>query len=251
MLRTSGLFVALSPADLDKLIAGAELREAVKGELLARAGTSQHSILCMVVGKVSIYRRNKERGVTLLLGIVGGPAILGDMECAAGVSWMISIRAEEATTAIFVPNDAFLHAVRNNAALAFQLYQDASVRHCLANHTAQSIALYDTETRLLRLLLDYAGAFGSVHDDIATIHAPLTKVGMAAALGVTRKTIMRTLEPLLREGVVSRDPQDNQWRLHHVHDITQRLPKPFLGVTSTFGNRPDDLAQYGLEPEDD
>jgi CRP/FNR family transcriptional regulator, cyclic AMP receptor protein len=235
LLQRGDLFSDLSEGERQRLADASEARFVEPDTIFVRAEMPQHAVVFVAEGKVSLYRKNVERDVMLLLGIVEAPSLFGDAEAAAGVPWMISARAEERTWCVMIPNAIFFDVVAASRPLAYRLYVHTCVRHLLANHTAQSLALYDVETRLIRLLLDFARRFGRVEDDAAFIEKPLSQIEMAASLGVSRKTIARALKPLEEKGVVSRSGEEAPWVVRGLDAIEKSLPKHLLGLSSRFG----------------
>jgi CRP/FNR family transcriptional regulator len=232
LLRKGDLFSTLSSAALSRLASVSEVKLIEAGNRVVRAGASHVAVGYLAQGKVAFYRRNPKRDITLLLGVVEAPGLFGDAELAAGTPWMVSVAAEEDVWCVWIPNQPFLDTVRSDAELATRLYLDASVRHILVNHTAQTMALYDVETRLIRLLLDYAQRYGRSDGDTVIIERPITQVDMAAALGVTRQTISRTLGPLEKRGTVERG--DGTITLRGLAQLEADLPRDLLG----FSHRP-------------
>jgi CRP/FNR family transcriptional regulator len=210
------------------------LRHLQPGEILVRAGSPETAIVHLVEGKLAIYRSNQRRKTTLLLGVIAAPAIVGDAEAAAKTPWMCSVRAEEEATCLMIPNDAFFNAVKSNIEVAFRMYLDASVRHLLANHTAQSVALYDIETRLLRVLLDYARRYGRIEQDRAIVGRKMSQVELAAALGVATKTVARALKPLTAQGIVSED-EEGAMIVQGLSALRADLPPDLFGLSSRMG----------------
>jgi CRP/FNR family transcriptional regulator, cyclic AMP receptor protein len=235
LLRRSEIFGDLSDLMQEQLAAHAEVRTVAAGEIFVRAGSPQTAIVHLSEGRLALYRSNPKRKVTLLLGIVSAPAIIGDAECAAHSPWMVSVRAEDDARLLLIENSAFLACVQQNGVLAHRLYLDACTRHLLANHTAQSTALHSVETRLLGLLLDLARRSGRIEGDRARVGHRVSKVDLAAALGVTRKTITRTLAPLEKAGLIAEDENTREWVLPRLREVEAMLPEDFLGLSSRIG----------------
>jgi CRP-like cAMP-binding protein len=205
-----------------------------RGDLLVRAGSPQSEIVYLTEGKLALYRANKKRQIALLLGVVSSPAIVGDAEAFGNTPWMCSIRAEQETTCLLIDNDAFFEVVQGNRELAYRMYRDASIRHLLANHTAQTVALYDVETRLLRLLLDCARQHGRIEGDRAFVGRKLSQVELAASLGVATRTVARALKPMIARGNIS-EGDGGALVIHGLAALTSELPADLLGLSSKIG----------------
>ncbi|MFC1610012.1 Crp/Fnr family transcriptional regulator [Myxococcota bacterium] len=237
-LVKSDLFGVVPNEELKVLAEQSEVRFVDAGDLVVRFGAPADRIIFLADGKLAIYRRNKKRGVALLLGILDAPSLFGDAEFAAGAPWMASARAEVDACCIMIPGAAFMKMVDRHAELASHLYRDASIRHLLAHHTAQTVALYGVETRLLRLLLDYAFRYGERVGNDVRLTRSLSQVEIAAALGVTRKTVARTLRPMEEKGTISRESSTGMWTIHGVDKLQETLPKHLFGVSSRLRESP-------------
>jgi CRP-like cAMP-binding protein len=168
----------------------------------------------------------------MALGVLSAPSVFGDAEWAAGVPWMVSARAEVDATAVLIDNAAYARLAQHPA-IAYRLYRDACVRHMLANHTAQVMAIYDVETRLLRLLLDHGERVGTRSADALVIKEPIGPVALAAALGVNRRTITRALKTIETQGWLARD--GDAWTLKRLASMEAILPPHLLGFSTTSG----------------
>lgn len=242
-----GLFPEAQPPVVRELASACDLRWVDEGEILVRAGAPQSHVVFLATGKLVLYRRNKKRGVALLLGLLEAPSVFGDADCIVGGGWSVSARAAEDCACVMIPNERFVRFVKGEKEALWQLYKDSCARHLIANYTAQTLALYDVETRLLRLLLDFAHRFGRIADDTAEVGRALSGSDLAAALGVTRRTVTRAVGKLQQRGVLSRDPDSNQFRIHALGDLSRDLPRQELGVSSRFGETPlPVLLRYGL-----
>lgn len=235
VLRASRLFGELPVHAISVLAKAVRVRRFDAGETVVRAGVAQKEVIYQVSGRLLLYRHNPKRKIGLLLGITSGPALVGDAECAAGVPWAISVRTSEPSMCLFIRNGAFLACVQKHASLAYGLYRDASLRHLLANLTAQTMALYPIQTRLIRLLLDYVRAFGLFEKDgSAIIEQSVTRVELAGALGVSEKTVTRALQILQRSGVITRPRGTGSLQVHDVERLRRDIPGDMLGLASSL-----------------
>lgn len=235
LLCQSPLFGGLPVAELRALASHTEHRIVEAGRHIVRVGAPLTHLVWLALGTVALYRHNRDREVTLLLGLVEAPALLGDAEWGARVDWTVSMRAERPSSALLIPVGAFEKLLERHGELSMRLYRDACVRHLLANHTAQAMALYDVETRLLRLLVDYATRLGRREAEHVVFEPAIAQTELAAGLGVDRRTIARALQPLTDQGVLERNDQGRVAKLRNVRAMEARLPKDLLGLSSRLG----------------
>ena len=234
LLRRAPLFAEVDDAELRRVAMRCNVRILGAGDILVRAGSPQRDVFYLASGAVVLYRRNHREDVTMALGILSGPALFGDAEWAAGVPWMVSVRAEVDATVVCIENAAFAKLAQEPA-VAYRLYRDACVRHLLANHTAQVMAIYDVETRLLRLLLDHGERVGQRGDDAMILSEPIGPVALAAHLGVNRRTITRALKSIEAQGWLVREGE--RWTLKRLREMEGILPPHLLGFSTTSGEQ--------------
>lgn len=169
------------------------------GATVVTTGTAQTEVLLLGRGQVSLSRRNKEAKTQMLTGVVRAPGLLGDAELySESGRWLVTVRAVQPTHVVFIPNAIFDGFVSAHQEVAYALYKDACARHYLAVSINQVMALQKTPHRILRLLAAQNPTGGKTPVDISV-------VSLANALGVNRRTVMRNLASLEKQGWLVRE----------------------------------------------
>lgn len=237
LLRTCGIFDGVSEAALSGLAERATCQEVESGGILARKGLPRRGVMVLLQGTASLHHRNYESGVAVQLDLVDAPALLGEAEWAAASPWISTIRAESDVTIVSVNDDDFLRCVVDYPHFLRRLYHRSCARQLDAQLQSAAAATCDTRSRIIRLLLEYVCYFGARDGNVATIDRPLTQVQIARALGLTRKTVQRTLQPLRERGVVEIDSQGH-WVIRDLSRLESRIPEELRVTPQRHGNGP-------------
>lgn len=238
-LRKNPLFHEADPNAMRILAQQSEVRSCTKKDIVVRAGAQHAAVIFLADGTFTLYRRNQERDITVVLGVLHAPALFGDAELAAGVPWMETVRAEEDSVYLLLPNAAFVTFVRNQPNIIWKLYLDASVRHMVANHSLQSLALYDVKTRIIRAILDRVRREGRVEADVGYLET-ISIQDLAAAVAVNPRTVNRCLTELKKAKVLEiHRGGAGDCRIFGVAKLRAELPKHFLGLSTSAGEAPD------------
>lgn len=247
LIKTSPYFANIPPAKLATLAKNSTLRTATANELVARAGLPVPGIIYLAEGRLAIFRRNVSHDITILLGRMSAPSIFGDMEVLADMPWTVSARAETDCVYVVIPAQVFHSTIINEPDVLYRLYRDTSTRHLMANHSARVLALHSVETRLLRLLIDYVHSCGHVENERGSIDYPLSQVDLAVGLGVNRRTIARTLEPLLESGLIERSANGKSFVLARFQEAVNKVPADLFGLMSQFDMKAQPISAKWLE----
>lgn len=231
-LMRSPLFAACNPTIVRSLAAAARPLWVQKHSTLARAGSPVRDVLMIVEGKVVLYRRDAARRTQFLWRLVDEPQLLGDAEAVCGTAWIASARAVRDTTYLAIPVPSLLRAIQDDPRLALRVYEQSCRERLMSGYLAQTMALCDVRTRLLRFMLDWAYRLGRIESGIAHVDG-LTQAEMAAGLGVTRKTIGRVMKDLEQQQRVLRDARRGSWQLPNLAELEATLPAPPLGPPGT------------------
>jgi CRP-like cAMP-binding protein len=233
LLRRAPIFASAPAEALQTLAAEAQVRLVDRGKHVLHAGSPLSAIIYLAEGQLLLYRRNKKRGLNVLLGVLDAPSLFGDAEWASGIPWMEDVRAESDCQLVLLPVGIFERFLQKHPRVLFEVYKDACIRHMMANQSLQAMALYDVRTRLLRLLLDFVHQSGRIEDDRGFTGRALRVADLAAGLGVTERTVARALAELKDEGVLDKT-DDGQMIIIGVRAAKQSMPENLLGLSSAI-----------------
>jgi CRP-like cAMP-binding protein len=199
-LRNNQALAAAEPALLRELAERCTIQTYDRGARIATAGSRQTHILLVAKGSLTLWRRHAGTKNSMLFGMLGPPALLGDAELFTRSPWIATLRAAEPTVVVHIPNQEFERFVARAQRVAEALYRDASARHMLVMRIMQMFVLEDMGQRIMSLLASHAV---TVAPDRPR-EAKMSHTVLADALGVHRKTIARHLNDMAASGLIQR-----------------------------------------------
>jgi CRP-like cAMP-binding protein len=232
LLRIGPLFSTCEERVFRKIAQMSQAFRAEERALLARAGTPLREVYYIASGKVIAYNRDRARGRHVLLRFLEEHSLAGDAELLSTPrpSWQASLRVLRETHYVAIPVAILTWAIEQDHGLAARLYAASCRERTMQTFSAQVTSMHDTETRLLRLLVDWAERAGSIDGNRAVLPG-LQQTDMALGLGTTRKTIGRTLKRLQERGLVERHGAPSAWVLPHLDQLRELIPQPPLVVS--------------------
>lgn len=164
-----------------------------RGEFLFRDGHPMEYLMLVVRGRAKVCRAS-ENGKSLLLTFYSGAGVLGDIELALGLPNATSdVQAISSFTAIGVPWSMGTELLDNHA---FLLRVTKELAHHVDRNTQNSVAivLNPLEARLCSYIAMLAPN-GLFRENLTVL---------AQLLGASYRHLLRTLERLCQNGVLSR-----------------------------------------------
>jgi CRP/FNR family transcriptional regulator, anaerobic regulatory protein len=169
---------------------------------ILREGEEATCVYFLLSGSVRVYHKKGEIESTVKL--FRAPALFGEMEVLAGKQYLVNAKTIEASEILMVPSGLFRQLVDKQPAFAAALVRDLSARLCIARSNERCLAFDDVDTRLANLLLDYSNLAGAACEEGIRIEMKLSQERMALDLGVSRKSVLRSLDRFEQLGVVSK-----------------------------------------------
>jgi CRP-like cAMP-binding protein len=189
-----------------RLIAASEAVQYRANEPILEIGEAPDRVVVVSEGVVRIFHV-KEPGVEFTVKLLRGPAAVGLVEVVTGHTWAASVEALVPSAGIVVPNWALRAELERDPQLARAILGDLSTLFegtIRANH---HLGFDDCETRLLRLLLEYADHFGRPSPEGLVIRFALSLERLAREVGVNRRSIDRAMAALHKARLVERTPK--------------------------------------------
>jgi len=203
--------------DLGRLATHHRLR---RGEAVWRAGERAASFVVVGHGLVKVLLPG---GATrdLVLGLAGPGESVGDAVALAGGIYDADAYALTDTVVVVrIPRDAAVAAFESHGAAALELARGFGATAAVA---ARRLALFTSsaEERLATTLMELGERFGDEMEDGTTlIPLRLTRAELAALVGTTVETTIRTLSRWTREGLVTTG--DTGMTLHDAPALARR-----------------------------
>lgn len=203
VLRRHAAFSLLSEDRLDGLAAISSLQRLRRGNSVWHLGERASSFVIIAHGLVKLQRSSSSQR-KILLGIRGPGECLGDAAAIEGRAYECDATAlTESVVISLVPRLEALSVLDESGRASLELARLCARGATLANHR---LALFtaSAEERLAATLMELGSRFGDDLEDGATlIPLRLTRAELAALVGTTVETTIRTLSRWQREGLVT------------------------------------------------
>jgi CRP/FNR family transcriptional regulator len=203
ILRRHPALAKLPDPAIDRLAHEATVQRLRRGEALWRAGEKACSFIVVGHGLVKVVLPSSGSR-DLVMGLYGPGESVGDAALLEGGQYPAEALALTDPAIITrIPREQLFTALEQCGAAALDLAREMSRRAALANRRISLFAA-SAEERLASTLLELSERFGDEMEDGSTlIPLRLTRAELAALVGTTVETTIRTLSRWSREGLVS------------------------------------------------
>lgn len=203
--RIIPLFKSLTDPELELLSNLAKERIYKKGQIVVSEGNKRDFIYIVKEGKVKLYKSSSD-DKSIILDIKGENSVLG--------SHMLFSDSPNTST-IMTIEDSLICVLRiydiesiilNNSDLALDIIKHLGNELILSQDKIKSLALDDSYTKILFLLLDLSERYGtSISENSMELDLILTRSEMSDVIGVSRETVSRVLSQLNKEKLINID----------------------------------------------
>lgn len=198
LLRSSTLFAAASPDELDALAAIAAERSYARGTAVFCEGDATNGFYVVVSGRVKVYKLSPE-GKEQTLHLLGPGEAVGEAAVFAGSRFPAHAEAVEAAQLLFLPRDAFIDVLHKHPALSLGMLATLSRRLKQFTQLIEALALKEAPARFASYLMLLRRQ--DVHAD--SVELGMAKRQLAAILGLSPESLSRVLARLVKEGVIA------------------------------------------------
>lgn len=233
-LQDSGLLVGLNAEEVEVLSRHAERRDFATNEIVARRSFPRHAIAVLLDGAVALTQKNARERREAQVSMEVGPAFLGLAEWALEAPWAHTVRTVTESRVVFVEDDVFGRVVGGHPELLSGLLRVVAAKALQAEAELVVATAFDTRSRILRFVLRYATVFGERRGSETLVSRRLRQAEIATALGLTQKTVQRTLAPLRKRGLLRVDA-NGYWTLRDLGEIHRMLPHEPVSGRETRG----------------
>lgn len=198
--------LALLPADVLAAVVRSSEQIAYRAKRsILKEGEAANHVFCLLDGAVRVFFRNGD-GSEVTVKLFRGPALFGEMEVLARRPFIEHVTTLERSTILRIPADTFRKLVATQNAFTIALVHDLSQRLCIAGDNERRLAFADVDARLATLLLDHVALIGEAEPIVLKV----TGQGLSQDLGVSRKSMVRSLRKLTDAGVITKRGQSYQ-----------------------------------------
>lgn len=171
-----------------------------KGELVYREGDMPDDLLCVVQGKLRLFKEGVA-GRSHLIRILQPVSVTGHRSYFAGECYHSCAEAMEPTILVHIPLERLTEIIKDNAGLAWFFIQELSKRLGTANDRTVNLTQKHVRGRLAEVLLYLRDTYG-VEEDGCTLSIYLSREDMASMSNMTTANAIRTLKAFAQEGLI-------------------------------------------------
>ncbi len=195
-LRSAPLFARVSPKTLQMLVQSSRLLSVSEGCAIFLRFDPAEAAYVVSQGKVQISLASVDGRQIVINEMVPGDCF-GELGLITGEAHSADAIAGPASELVAIPRDVFLRALDLEPPLTRLLLDTTARRLSSSSEFESSLAFYDAQTRLARLLLDLDQA-REKHEDIL-----ISQVELADRTGLIRQTVAKALGGWRRAGWLS------------------------------------------------
>lgn len=203
-LKQVFLFADLSEAELAALVDDFHPKEYSKDEFIFRQGDTSRELYLVMRGKVRIFRISPS-GAETTIAIYSTGSVIGEFAVVDSEPRSATAKAIEAADLLVMPQDKFLHHLRQMPDLALGMTKLLASRVRWTAAYAETIAQYDAAGRLLHILLLYNEQFGQEEEagKRYVLDLALNQTDLASLVGARREWVNRLLRDWQKRGIVA------------------------------------------------
>ena len=202
LLRETSLLRLMRDDELDLLMScfAPRVRRYQKGELLLLAGYETRETGILLEGQI-LALKNTPDGASVAITQMGPGGLFGDVLSGSSQRSPVSIMAQTACLALYLPYDKIIHPCAqlhdSHLQLLKNLVQTISNKYFALDRRVELLICKSLRTRISLWLLEQAEQAGS-----DTFAVPLTRAGLAEYLNCDRSALSRELGRMQREGLI-------------------------------------------------
>lgn len=201
--RLSAIFDLLTEQQKDSLLPQLSIQFYRKNELLYSEGEVPHYLLCLVSGKVKIFKEGVG-GRAQIVRVVKPVEYFGYRAAFSNQDYVTSAAAFEPTVIVRFPVKVMVALLQENAKLGWFFIQRLSANLGQADERTVSLTQKHIRGRLAESLLFLKDNYG-VEEDGCTISIYLSREDLANLSNMTTSNAIRTLSMFASERIVAID----------------------------------------------
>lgn len=203
-LKKIPLFQDISGETLQRLVAGIEMREVRRRQVLYLPGDPGQAVFFVHGGRVKISKVTPD-GKELTLAYRGPGEIFGELVLIDGGPREEMAEATENALISELDRVEFEKIVQREGVIGYRLTKVVAQRRRDVENKIEQLVFKDVNAKLAELLLRLASEYG-IEDSRGTLVAlKITHQEMANLIGSTRETVSLTLSQFKRKGLIQTD----------------------------------------------
>ncbi|MFN0096353.1 MAG: Crp/Fnr family transcriptional regulator [Dehalococcoidia bacterium] len=198
------LFAGLTAPELAEIATKMRPQRFKRGEVIFYQGDAPGAFFLIRTGSVKITTMNADGKETLLALLTAGQCV-GEMGALDGDARSATVTALEVTETLALQRPELLGFVRSHPDFALRLIATLASRLRRLDERLEDAHFLDLDTRLAKLLIDFARERGQRETRGIVVPMPLSQSDLAAMIGGTRVSVNRLLNAYQEEGILARE----------------------------------------------
>jgi CRP/FNR family transcriptional regulator, cyclic AMP receptor protein len=204
LLGSIPLFAGLSPEQLGKIAALAQVRSYAGREVVVNQGEPARALFAIVRGRLKVASCGPD-GRDTVLGIMAEGEVFGEVALLDGGMRSATCTTIEPCELLVIERTQFMELLENSPGIAVGLLHVLAGRLRRLSQRSEDAAFLDVPSRLARSLLDLATRFGERRRAPASgifIALKLSQQELGDLVGATRESVNKHLSDWTRRGYV-------------------------------------------------
>jgi len=202
LLRDSPLFLSLDPEVIENILNALKLEQWPRHKMVMTPDDTQHRFYLLIKGRIKVMNQNPLTGRVITLFLLGPGDGFNIISLLGSERHELSVETLDEVEALSAPVEQWLVWMETHPIFhrAMHLYVDQRLHEL--SQLASDLALHDTMTRLIHLILRYftdAGGEGYHHQNLIK---NLPHEELAHMIGTVRVVVNRLLGELRDEGLI-------------------------------------------------
>ncbi|NJN64630.1 MAG: Crp/Fnr family transcriptional regulator [Acidobacteria bacterium] len=208
LLGRSLLFRALAPADLDRIISLARIRDLNPGETLFRKGEPADAVYAVLRGSVRVVSRSED-GREVTLRILPAGEVFGELGLLHQGHRTATIVAGEDCGVLAIGRREFMGLLEQRPKVAIQLLGALAARIDELTAELSDLVFLGLPARLAKKLLELARLYGEPCGDGIRIARRVSQQDLANLVGTSRESVNKQLRSWEERGIL----EVRRWQL--------------------------------------
>jgi CRP-like cAMP-binding protein len=201
------LFNEMSPAELQRMAEGSQLRRLARGDMVFRVGQPCAEFHVTVIGQIKLYAISIA-GQEKVIELVGPGNSFAEALMFTGRPYIINAQALTDSLLLTVSKAAVLGEIDHDPRFALRMLAGISRRLHGLVHDVEAYALHSGLQRVIGYLLRDVEATNGTGGSALTVSLPVSKATIASRLSLTPEYFSRVLHELESAGLIEIDKRD-------------------------------------------
>lgn len=196
------VFNALEKADLTEIVKLTQHPSYKKGDFLCHEGDVLATLFIVNEGRVKLTKFNVD-GKEQILNIISEGGIFGEYHLFSDFEpYNFSAVALTDAKICTLSKEHMDYLLDKHPSISRKIFAELSKKLIQTENLAQNLSSVNTDAKVAYVLLDFADHYGVSQGPTIRIDIPVTREEMANYAGLTRETMSRKLNALMKAGVI-------------------------------------------------